>query len=73
LEDYNTPVLYDYFSKTGEIRSIETILADPRFNDLAANARMEANAPKRDPRWIYGTLFVLFVIPLTLVIRKFFK
>ncbi|MCK9315530.1 MAG: hypothetical protein M0Q48_05245 [Verrucomicrobia bacterium] len=73
LEDYNTPVLYDYFSKTGEIRSIETILADPRFNDLAANAKVEANAPKRDPRWIYGILFVLFVVPLTLVIRKFFK
>jgi len=73
LEDYNTPVLYDYYSKTGGMRSIETILADPRFHDLAANAKAEANAPKRDPRWIYGTLFVLFVIPLTLVIRKFFK
>ncbi len=73
LEDYNTPVLYDYFSKTGEIRSIETILADPRFNDLTANAKVEANAPRRSPWWIYGTLFVLFVIPLTLVIRKFFK
>jgi hypothetical protein len=72
LED-NIPVLYDYFSKTGGIQSIDAVVSDPRFNDLAANARMEAKAPKRDPRWIYGTLFVHFVIPLTLVIRKFFK
>lgn len=72
-EDNKTPILYDYYSKTGEIRSLETVLADPRFNDLTANAKVEANAPRRSPWWIYGTLFVLFVIPLTLVIRKFFK
>jgi hypothetical protein len=72
LED-NIPVLYDYFSKTGGIQSMEAVVSDPRFHDLATNAKAEANAPKRDPRWIYGILFVLFVIPLTLVIRKFFK
>ncbi len=72
-EDNNIPVLYDYFSKTGGIQSMEAVVSDPRFHDLATNAKAEANAPKRDPRWIYGILFVLFVIPLTLVIRKFFK
>lgn len=72
-EDNKTPVLYDYYSKTGGIQSIETILASPRFHDLAANAKMEANAPKRNPWLIYGTLFVLFTVPLTLIIRKFFK
>jgi len=72
-EDNKTPVLYDYYSKTGGMRSIETILADPRFHDLATNAKMEANAPKRNSWLIYGTLFVLFAVPLTLVIRKLFK
>ena len=72
-EDNKTPVLYDYYSKTGGMRSIETILADPRFHDLAANARMESNAPKRNSWLIYGTLFVLFALPLPFIIRKFFK
>ena len=72
-EDNNIPVLYDYFSKTGGIQSIDAVVSDPRFHDLAANARMEANAPKRNSWLIYGTLFVLFAVPLTLVIRKLFK
>jgi len=72
-EDNNTPVLYDYFSKTGGIQSMEAVVSDPRFHDLATNAKMEANAPKRNSWLIYGTLFVLFAVPLTLVIRKLFK
>jgi hypothetical protein len=72
-EDNKTPILYDYYSKTGEIRSLETVLADPRFNDLTANAKVEANAPRKNSWWIYGILLVLFAVPLILVVRKFFK
>jgi len=64
LED-NIPVLYDYFSKTGGIQSIDAVVSDPRFNDLAANARMEAKAPKRNSWWIYGiTAILLLGFPL---------
>lgn len=69
LED-NIPILYDYFSKTGGVFSVETVVSEPRFHDLAANARMEANAPKRNVWWIYGVTVILLGLPFMFALKN---
>ncbi len=67
LSPSQIPAIFDYFSETGELRSLESIRSDQRINDLMINT--EAKISKRNSWKIY----TVFVICLCLPFLFFFK